>query len=61
MDLNLLLSEHQIALIKMSDASDVPTREWAGVCADYYAGRITALRERLDVPMRTFDFRQLAI
>lgn len=61
MDLNQLLSEHQIALIRMSDSSDMPTREWAGACADYYAGRITALRERLEVPVRTFNFRQIAI
>lgn len=61
MDLNQLLSEHQIALIKMADACDMPTREWAGVRADYYADRITILREKLEVPVRTFDFRQLAV
>jgi len=59
-DLNALLSQHQIALIKMTDALSPDAREWAGTCADYYADRISVLRDRLGVPVRTFDFRQLA-
>jgi hypothetical protein len=61
MDLNHLLSEHQIALIKMTDSHDPDVRDWAGTCADYYAGRIAVLRERLGIPVPAFDFRQLAI
>ncbi|MDB5726544.1 MAG: hypothetical protein JWQ16_3298 [Novosphingobium sp.] len=61
MNLNYLLSEQQIALIKMTDSHDPDVRDWAGTCADYYAGRITVLRERMEIPVRTFDFRNLAI
>jgi len=61
MDLYHLQSEHQIALITMTDSHDPDVRDWAGTCADYYAGRITVLRERLEIPVRTFDFRKFAI
>ena len=61
MNLNHLQSEHRIALIKMTDSHDPDVRDWAGACADYYAGRITDLRERLEIPVRTFDFRNHAI
>jgi hypothetical protein len=57
LDLNHLLSEHQIALIRMMDSPDPAARDWAGTCVDYYAGRITVLRERLGIPVRPAGFR----
>jgi hypothetical protein len=59
-DLNKLLYQHQVALIRMTDRSDHGARTWAGVCADYYAGQIVALRDRLGVPVRTFNHRELS-
>jgi hypothetical protein len=58
MDLNKLLSCHQVALIDMMEAPSRAARRWAGERADFYAGRIIALRKRLDLPIRPFDFRQ---
>jgi hypothetical protein len=58
MDLNNLLSCHQIALIEMTEAPSRATRRWAGERADYYAERIVALRVRLGLPIPPFDFRQ---
>jgi hypothetical protein len=61
MNLNHLQSEHRLALTKMTDSHDPDVRDLAGACADYYAGRITDLRERLEIPVRAFDFRNYAI
>lgn len=56
MDLNSLFFQHQIALLDLAHAPDVAARRVADDCA----ARIGALRDRLGVPSRTFDFRQLA-
>ena len=58
MDLNKLLSLHQIALIDMMEAPSRTARKWAGGRADYYAGRIIAIRKRLGLAPSRFDFRQ---
>jgi hypothetical protein len=47
LDLNELLSRHQIALIAMAHAPTVPGREWAEECADYYATCIVTARRKL--------------
>jgi hypothetical protein len=58
MDLNKLLSCHQVALIDMMEAPSRAARCWAGERADYYSGKIIALRKRLGLPIRPFDLRQ---
>ena len=60
MDLNSLLYFHQRALIDRVDATDLSARQWAGHCADHYAGQLEKLRQRLGVASRTFDYRDLA-
>lgn len=49
MDLNELLSRHQIALIEMSYAPTLAGRARAEECADYYAARVTSLSRRQGV------------
>lgn len=55
MDLNALLYHHQRALMDLAGGADSAAREWAGVRADHYAGQLVRLRQRMGVPVRTFD------
>ena len=47
MDLNELLSRHQVALIDMANGPSPAVRAWAEVRADYYAECIISLRTHL--------------
>lgn len=58
MDLNKLLSCHQVALIDMMEAPSRAAKRWAGERADYYSGKIIALRKRLGLPIHPFDLTQ---
>jgi hypothetical protein len=58
MDLNELLSRHQLALIEMTNARCAEARRWAGERADYFANRIVEVREQMGLASRPFDFRR---
>lgn len=44
MDLNKLLSLHQVALYNQTASSSRDERRWASECAAFYAGEIAGLR-----------------
>ena len=61
MDLNQLLFRYQISLIDMKNARSARLRRWAGECAEYYAGRIVSLRQKLGVNLPIFEHRTYMI
>lgn len=44
MDLNILLSRHQVALYNQTASVSRDQRRWASLCAEFYAGEICKLR-----------------
>ena len=45
MDLNHLLSQHQVALHDLGASVSLEGRRWAGLRADFYAGEIRQTRD----------------
>lgn len=45
MDLNHLLSQHQVALHDLGASVSLEGRRWAGLRADFYAGEIRKTRD----------------
>jgi hypothetical protein len=60
MDLGKLFNCHRAALIDSAEGPNAEARQWAEECADYYGRRLVAMRDRLEVPIPTFDHRHVA-